>query len=121
MMGFFDFLKQPDNFIEKDEVEPPHMHMLDISVDEADNAGLPVNGFRSMLGDPHISVEREDRDEIADYTLRLDGELARVTISSGTVRVRYWSRKGAPDVEFAFSGPPACAINYARVKGERII
>lgn len=120
-MGFFDFLKQPDNFIERDEVEPPHMHMLDISVDEADNAGLPVSRFRSMLGDPHLTVERDDRGALSDYTLRLDDELAKVAISSGTVRVRYWSRKGAPDVEFAFSGPSACAINYARVKGERII
>lgn len=48
-----------------------------------------------------------------------DGRLAMVDEMSGTLRIRYWTGKGAPDIELGFNSFRG-ELTFAKADGERI-
>lgn len=48
-----------------------------------------------------------------------DGRLAMVDEMLGTLRIRYWTGKGAPDIELGFNSFRG-ELTYAKADGERI-
>lgn len=48
-----------------------------------------------------------------------DGRLAMVDEMSGALRIRYWTGKGAPDIELGFNSFRN-ELTYAKADGERI-
>lgn len=112
-MGLLDFFKRGD--------ESPGIDLspVDRALDGAARAGIDVSAVRDAL--IAWSGSGEDRTGGYSYRAEHDGGLLIADVTGDAVRLRFWTRKGAPDVEFSYSGEPSCAINYARVYGERII
>lgn len=77
---------------------------------------------------PVLDLMREggERTDSPDGHVRIrlgpdrDGRLAMVDEVSGTLRIRYWTGKGAPAIELGFNAVKG-ELTYAKADGERIV
>ena len=90
------------------------------AIEAASASGLPTQKVLGAIGNPAWSVDIDDdgstfraNDSMSDALLVVHGH-------GGVINVRYWSAKGAPDIEFSYIESSGI-VNFAKVDGKRAI
>ena len=101
------------------EPEGEYADMVRAACAKAGEVGIDAAPVLDMM---RMGGERSDSPN-GHVKIRLgpgrDGRLAMVDEMSGTLRIRYWTGKGAPDIELGFNAAKS-ELTYAKAGGERI-